>query len=53
MERPNRFTAEVEIQGKKEIVHVKIQEGVRNCLFLGRLFMYRGATIPNGRQSGI
>lgn len=23
LERPNRFTAEVEIQGKKEIVHVK------------------------------
>ena len=23
LERPNRFTAEVEIRGKKEIVHVK------------------------------
>lgn len=31
--RPNRFIAYVDINGKTEIVHVKIREDVRNCFF--------------------
>ncbi len=33
IKRPNRFIAHVIIEGKEEIVHVKIQVGVRNCLY--------------------
>ena len=53
LERPNRFTAEVEIRGKKEIVHVKNTGRCAELLVPGATVMYRGATIPNGRQSGI
>ena len=41
LKRPNRFIAEVEIQGKRETVHVKNT---------GR---WKKAEIPTGRQSTI
>ena len=49
IERPNRFIAYAELNGKKETVHVK---NTGRCAELLRIFIFRKAIIRPERQGG-
>lgn len=53
LKRPNRFIAEVEIQGKRETVHVKNTGRCKELLIPGTEVILEKAEIPTGRQSTI
>lgn len=49
--RPNRFLAEVELDGKRELVHVKNTGRCRELLQEGQGYFWRKAAMQTGKQN--
>ena len=52
IERPNRFIAYAELNGKKETVHVKNKEDAPSFFGREQIFIFRKAIIRPERQGG-
>ncbi|GLI20034.1 hypothetical protein TSYNTROPHJE_18470 [Tepidanaerobacter syntrophicus] len=51
--RPNRFIANIEIEGKSQLCHVKTQAGARSCLHQAQKFLSRSRITLSVRQNMI
>ena len=49
--RPNRFVAQVELEGEQVTCHVKNTGRCGSCWFPARLYTYQRVKIPTERQN--